>query len=459
MKSRNLTRLLKLNNERFWYRKRSEYIHRFLRNGAILSDIVVKYYHLERYLKENKESKLKSENKYFHIKNTCTQLNVPITFSFFTNPSETAKFIQTTYKVSYKAVNNHLHLNHRPTEEVCIASTLLFDNLLHSAIKIKRLKGLSGYLSQSSIVNNFLLRTGVLFRLNYQPKAKDYEQGLFTGDIKNPNNVFKATGSAKEPKAASLAAYGLAEYLIRLASNLPSDDKNFDVQTMSTLAEAIGEIICNAEEHASGKWFVFGDYDDETQICSFAILNYGDITIYSALQKSQNTKDKGEQFYRRLVANAVSKSGYNKEQVLTEIPCECVWNLYALQEGVSSKKKRKDIERATRGRGLPDFISYVRKISNPCKECLITIISGKSQLLIDNSCIIYDSLSKKQGVGNHKGNVKVVRHIPLNGLKNIYEPPTKGKMYIHDYNLKGTLIACQFHLNVSNSKVQYGNSE
>lgn len=195
-------------------------------------------------------------------------------------------------------------------------------------------------------------------------------------------------------------------------------------------ARLITEVIANAEEHG-GHWYARGfshpsrGQDDE---CHIVIFNFGP-TIYESLSHESTAKSMRDDVTRLVQAHM--KKGFFKLSWNEE----CLWTLYALQQGVSRYKG--EPKGRTRGNGTIEMIeAFSALASTPQKMC---IVSGSAYILFDGKYTL-----KEKRVGFFDTPRKFIAFNDQNDLESAPNPD-----YV--YKLKGffpgTIISLRFPLN------------
>lgn len=242
---------------------------------------------------------------------------------------------------------------------------------------------------------------------------------------------FEKRVAQKEIDTTQLVDY-VIECLRRMNKELTSDK-------LDDLCTVIGEILINAEEHSSTQHrFSIGYFKEEKHdeghfgIFCLVILNFGQ-TIY---QKFKSPDCPNQKIVKRM--KELSES-YTKRLLFFpgKFEEECLWTLYALQEGVTSIST----EKYKRGNGSIRFIDSFFNIKG--SESVddiskMSILSGKTRIIFDGKYKIVQKL-------NHSGQLFNV--MTFNNSGNIEDKPDSDYVYSTKQYFPGTIISARILLN------------
>lgn len=414
--------------KRYYRRLRSKYKRR-LRNGAHLSNSFLKKYHLNK-----TQNRYRTIGKYGHKKLQLLQIDIPERFSFTTDAEKTTSFLKKTNEQLAGDEPFNLFINHENTSEIGLGASFIFDQAIKSYILYWRQYrvhiNLSGKVSKSKAVNNFLLSFGLLDELGMVHHSLFPDRADI--DYKEKYITYKKVGSSTQKYAAGNASTELTQYF---DSCLCENGFRIAEAAKSNLVDCFGEIIKNAEEHAGTKttiWHVLGCYDKETHLCSFAIINYG-MSFYESLANPESTAKEVLERVQRIVYSHI---GFlRKLGIVRENYEELIWTMMALQDGISSKRSATGVS-STRGQGIMDVIEFIDAIRSAQKETNLAILSGKSLVQID---FTYPILNKT--VGKH---LEKRRIMTFNKESDLHLPPDDGFVKVLKGNFKGTVFSGKF---------------
>lgn len=367
-----------------WYRRvRSRLKHR-IRNGANVPRSVRQKYNLVGFVHGYRPSSQSQQlSRWLQSEVPRYEIVVPEIFCLYEDPEAALKFLQ-ELDISLRAARpRNVFLSHRRTRKLDLAASWLFD------LKIKELRDyweksgrkffLGGEISDHHNVNRFLAAFGTLKQMGIDPLYFRHRIGSNNDD---QFLLFHKTGSSTDPAAKGSVSIALTSYFDK---SLRSSGKMLSNYGRGKLVDAFGEILGNAEEHpgAGLEWTVLGCFDSKLLTVGFSILNDG-MSIYQSLSDDKSTsKEVLSEVAEIIRANRPSyeKTIENIGSLFTpQKTDEPIWNVMALQEGISSKRTATG-EGSTRGQGLMDVIEFFTEVKG--EEGYITVISGSSYILID----------------------------------------------------------------------------
>jgi hypothetical protein len=414
------------------YRKTRERLKRRIRNKAKLPNHIIVKYNLK---KVQTFIRFELYEKHRIVEETL-RINVPETLCLIDDQEATYEFISNAeHYLSYEKPYN-IYIDHSGTQKIGLAASYIFDERLKNYIKFWRNKGyhiaLRGNISNNKEVNNFLLSFGFLSEIKHN---SNFDKDSVDYDYQNKFVTLKFPGSRDKEHLKGNASSGLADYF---RSCFDHNGLYLTPDGHAMLTEAFGEIIGNAEEHNLkdvSKWYALGCYNKDTNLCSFAIINHGS-TIYESLSDKESTSNEVLQEVNRVInSNRSFIKGLTSKQENDE---ETVWNVMALQDGISSKRTRHG-KASTRGQGLMDVIEFVGELKKSNDVGRIAIISGKSKILIDYT---YPIVNNVVNVAGEKR-----RQIIFNNENSLYSPQDPSKVVLMNGQYQGTIITGQLKIN------------
>lgn len=419
--------LIRLTEERGYRRKRSKLKKKIRMHGKV-SAHQKKYYNLSKYIPYEPID----DHHFLYI-------HVPKKLCFIEDHDGTFEFLIELEKILSRKKPIGLNIRHNDTEKIGLAASSIFDNIIQIYITKWKRRGvrvnIKGHLSNVKSVNNFLLSFGLLSGLNISNKfaLKDIDY-----DYKSKYVVFKMQGSSSSPYLKSEASTKLVDYF-RKCLNYSNIDLTSHGYGM--LVDAIGEIIGNAEEHSDrtpAKWSCLGCYDKDSAQCGFSIFNYG-ATIYESLSGPKSTSTKVIQAVADVISNSKSILQKLKNNVFAKPSEEPIWNVMAIQDGISSKRTEQGPD-STRGHGLMDVVEFVETLRSKGDPVKISIISGRSKIIIDYAYPII-----KQTVNQVTKETR--RLLPFNKEGNLKIPADPTKVFYMDHQFNGVIITGYFKIN------------
>jgi len=416
-----------------WRRIRSRRKRKLLHGGSMTQEQHKKYH-------------LKSASYYIQRRSRANpaQLEkhtiiVPQSFSFIDNANETTQFLRKLKKLLCKNVPKNLSIDHSGVKKIDLAASFHFDKLITDYCHKWRLRGIhvqtNGRLPQNKEINNFLLSFGLLEKLHIK---NDFPSQIADQSCLDMFVIFKENGSRLEEFKKSQATSGLVDFF-----NKSFNENNLQLTEdgASKLLETFGEIVDNAEAHCgpfnqNGKWHCLGCYSKNTRECSFAIINEG-CTIYENLQASDNDS--------REAIRKIFKTISSKRDLFNLSICqfseEPIFNIMALQQGISSRRTNQGNRRSTCGYGMMTVLDFINSVRSEKKEALVSVVSGKSQIYVDYR---YPIVKKRAKRGNSE-----ITLLYFNKKNELDEPPDSDCAILLDGKYPGLAFSGRFTIDES----------
>lgn len=219
----------------------------------------------------------------------------------------------------------------------------------------------------------------------------------------------------------------LGEYVVNSLSRVNrilSDDE------IEYLYDVIGETLVNADEHSTTKYrFSIGYFEKRTidgrdvGLFKLAILNLGK-TIYQKFHDPNCPNQKNVERMRQLSDKYTQRSWWMPKKFEEET----LWTLYALQDGVTSKKEK-------RGSGTITIIESFFKMKGDEKNDRIS----NMMLVSGAACINFDGTYKIQKKIDDNGMPMSV--MTFNKSGSIEDKPDNAYVYSNDSFFPGTLLS------------------
>ncbi|MGL5049217.1 MAG: hypothetical protein ACRC6A_02130 [Fusobacteriaceae bacterium] len=221
--------------------------------------------------------------------------------------------------------------------------------------------------------------------------------------------------------------YEITEYFNKVLK--VSVGKQLTENGVRVFDKIIGEVVANCQEHSGdfNQYFCSGHYTQLTEGVGryqLTIFNLGQ-TIAEGLENSKHIPDTLKARIEELIKIHSEKKylwskSWDKESLLT---------LYSLQNKVSRMYNEKKV----RGTGTVRMLKSFQEVGGCCKDdCIpkMTIISGSTQIIIDNSKIC--ELNQKQ--------------ITFNESKKLEDPPNQNYVKKISSFFPGTIISLNIYL-------------
>lgn len=202
------------------------------------------------------------------------------------------------------------------------------------------------------------------------------------------------------------------------------------------IGKLLGEVLANAEDHASGNpWFITGYLRQPAERafgdCHITVFNFGP-TIAETLQGLPAGG------YRTDVESLVQEHRQRRlfGLVRPKWSEQGLWTVYALQEGVS----RLNAPGTSRGVGTADMIEEFQKLGRTAgngPEPRMSLLSGNIHILFD---------------GRHRIQLEEMeasrprRIIAFNETNDLLEPPDDGAVTHLEHGFPGTLLSLRFYI-------------
>lgn len=426
MNARN-EELKRLEGERR-YRSRRSHLKKKLRRGGNVCRSDKINYNLSHYIPHKRLST-----------NIFIRINVPKVLCVIEDHDGTFEFLFRLKGLLSGNRPNNIDIRHDDTEKIGLTASYLFDKIIQNYLAKWKQRGirvtLKGHISENKNVNNFLLSFGLLSGLDIIGRFKESD---IDKDYRDKYEVFKMSGSSIHPHLKSEASTKLAQYFNKCLnySNIELSPHGYGM-----LIDAIGEIIGNAEEHSGHnptRWFCLGCYDKDTAQCGFSIFNYGS-TIYQSLSDPSSTSTRVLQAVTDVINNSKSLLIKIKDRILSFTEEEPIWNVMALQDGISSKRTERGPD-STRGQGLMDVLQFVELLRSKGDPVKIAVISGKSKILVDYTYPIINHV-----VDSVSGEKR--RLLPFNREGSLSKPSDPSKVSSMKHSFDGVIITGSFKIN------------
>ena len=233
----------------------------------------------------------------------------------------------------------------------------------------------------------------------------------------------------------------ITDMIIYIESSLEKMNKKLTPAKRDDLCTIIGEILINAEEHSTTKYFYSIGYfiedirsDNHSGLFRLVIMNFGK-TIY---QKFKSEDCQNTSIVNRMIELSEK---YTMKRLFFpgEFEEECLWSLYALQEGVTSVSKE---QYEKRGNGSIRFIDSFFNIKGSVDAddiSRLSILSGSTRIVFDGKYRIAEKI-------NSTG--ETFKVMTFNESGNIEEKPdSKYVFFCKNHFFPGTMINAKILLN------------
>jgi hypothetical protein len=438
MKKRNKKakrRILKRVFQRKCYNRTRKRLLRRIYNGAIIPKKIRTKYNVKIYPHEFERRRNDS-----YVPGNL-KIDIPSIFCLIKDPEGTSAFLVKLKKSLNTRLAFNLNISHEITEEIGLAASFLFDKMIKDyrakwyrrGIKI----GLFGTISKKSKqVNNFILSYGLLKTLGISiHDIRSIGDWQIDEDYENKYFTIKIDGSKRQSFKKSEASTDLVSYFNKCFN---SNDLQIAETARQSLVETFGEIIGNAEEHCgniNGTWHSLGCYDKEQHLCKFAIINFGK-TVYENLSDENSTAFEVVDKIRKVI-NSNRRWLDGMKQRISANHDEPIWNVMALQDGISSKRTEHGKGR-TRGQGIMDVLTFIDEVKSNDEGANLCFVSGRSAIIIDYEYPINNKEIKDSGERR--------KIMAFNKKGDLHEPPDPRKVIFLKDRIEGTIFSGQFKI-------------
>ena len=380
------------------------------------------------------KSKLpKNDNGYFYI---------PETFSLIDNYEESFVFLRRLYSVLHKGKTADIILDYEKCNRIDVDASICMDIILAEFIqhltKCTTLghKGMMPHKIQpvnyqKDQIMKILFSTGV-YR-NLKGWTINYPDIEALPVLINHQN-FSDKWNKSEVHLTQIVEY-IKKCLNRLGRELSSDAE-------TEFYKVVGEIMSNAEEHSTMPHrYAIGFFQESNEgednhhgIFNFSIFNFGN-TIYQSFKSADCLNKKAIEQMTELSEDYTKRGWFSK----AEFEEETLWTLYALQEGVTSKEKK-------RGNGSIQYIENFFKLKgdqNYDSISKLVLMSGNTRITFDGS---YNIVEKPK-----KGEKRNFKMITFNKSGEISEKPDKKYVNFAPNFFPGTIISARILIKFDNT--------
>ena len=368
---------------------------------------------------------------------------VPEVFSLIDNPKESYAFLRKIVLALLCEKFNRLIIDYRHCRDLSIGAQVLLDIILRDAFALyKQCKDIP-VIKKTLGINKLYVGSGdadstppfvekILFSVGsyaiHRNERIDFPDILPYPLCTHDRGANYSRLKAMERKDIDTTA--LAEYVI---NSLQKMGKKLTVQALEDLCIVIGEVLINAEEHATTQHrFSIGYFqdaiEDEKHIGVFrlAILNFGK-TIYEKFNDPECPNQEVVNKMRMLSKDYTSNGIFRRK----EFEEETLWTLYALQDGVTSIADKK------RGHGSIHFIDSFFKLNgregNIDPRSRMTILSGRTNITLNNRHVISEQMI----------NGEKVMVLTFNSSNSFNERPDKENVKHVENYFPGTIISAK----------------
>lgn len=387
-----------------------------------------------------------SKNQYKSYDNG--HLDIPRCFSLIENYEESFNFLKRLFVLLHKNKHDEIVLDYKNCERIDVDASICMDVMLAEFIshfhKCRKLGyrdifkgGITPINFEQDNIKKVLFSIGAYrnlrgFRISY-PDVEDLP--VLINDHTNPT-----VWSKSEVDLTKIVEY-IKKCLVRLNRELTPDAEN-------EFYKVIGEVMSNSLEHGTMRHSYSIGFFQETHndnehfgIFNFSIFNFGD-TIYQTFKRDDCPNKRAVSQMTEL-SDVYTKKGWFKKAAFEE---ETLWTLYALQEGVTSKEKK-------RGNGSIQYIENFFRLKGDLNKDNISklvIVSGNTRIMFDGTYQITEK--------HKEGEKRRYKMITFNNSGEISDEPDKKFVTFAPHFFPGTMISARILIKFGNTnEQQYGN--
>jgi hypothetical protein len=381
-------------------------------------------------------------------KNTDGYFYIPECFSLIENYKDSFNFLKQLFEVLLNGEVDKVTLDYRNCKRIDVDASICMDVILAEFIEhIKKCRR-SGYqyiqygITPVSFENPDIMK--VLFSIGAYRNLKGWS--ISYPDVEALPVLVNDQNSPEIWSKSEIDLTQIVEYIKQCLKRL---ERELTTEAETEFYKVIGEIMSNAEEHATmPNRFAIGFFQETHNdlehfgVFNFSIFNFGK-TIYETF-KDPNCPNKKVVSQMAHLSEEYTKNGWFKKADFEE---ETLWTLYALQEGVTSKEKK-------RGNGSIQYIENFFKLKgdlNQDNNSKLVVVSGNTRILFDGT---YRIIEKE-----YPGEKRKPKMVTFNESGEIFDKPDKNFVTFAPHFFPGTLISARILINFDNTTAQKDGSE
>ncbi len=370
-------------------------------------------------------------------------LLVPTCFSLLDNHKESFDFLKKLFALLYRGKVKKIVLDYKSCERIDVDASICMDIILAEFINYRKIcqrkkymQFLPGGISATNYQRPDILK--VLFSIGAYSTLRNVK--IDFEDIEPlPVLINHLKGDGIYAKN-EIDLTNIVEYIKRCLKRL---DQELTVDAESEFYKVIGEVMSNAEEHSTMPFrYAIGFFQERKEddrhfgIFNFCIINFGE-TIYDTF-KSPGCKNPKVVSRMKVLSEDYTKKGWLRKAEFEE---ETLWTLYAMQEGVTSREKK-------RGNGSIQYIENFFKLKGNTEVDTVSkmmLMSGNSRILFDGSYKITEKAIP--------GRQTPFKMITFNDSGQINDKPDKKYVTFAPHYFPGTLISARILIKDNNTNI------
>lgn len=372
---------------------------------------------------------------------------VPVCFSLIENYEESFDFLKRLFIVLYGESVKTIILDYKKCKRIDVDASICMDILLAEFITYYKICKRNGHKSSLKAINPINYSENSVMKVLFSIGAYANLRGINIKyeDVEPLKVLINDNTRSDVWTNSEMHQTRIVEYIKKCLTKL---NRELTVEAETEIYKVLGEVMNNAEEHGTQPHrFAVGYFHDSHNedghfgIFNFSIFNFGK-TIYETFKNNNEVNDDVIR-QMELLSHDYTQKGLFKGAEFEE---ETLWTLYALQEGVTSKKTDK------RGNGSIQYIENFFKIKGDLSKdntSRLVILSGNTRILFDGTYGIVEKVKPESG--------RKYKMITFNNSNEISDQPDKNFVTFAPHFFPGTLISARILITSNNTKEQlYG---
>lgn len=369
---------------------------------------------------------------------------VPRCFSFIDNYKESFEFLSRLFRILHTRKIDGLHIDYSRCERMDVDASICMDIMLADFISYFDAARKIGHIVFPKGIAPRNIPPGHIMEMLFSVGAYRNLKGLLIESPPSIECLPVLINDRAHPHVWSKNEVDLTRIVEYIKKCMKRMNKNLSTDTERELYNVIGEVTSNAIEHGTeGRCYSIGYFQDVDSdnanhhgVFNFSIFNFGD-TIYQTFKRDTcPNKDVIKQM--AVLSEIFTRKGLFVPAKFEE---ETLWTLYALQEGITSRKNK-------RGNGSIQYIDNFFKLSlgddgKPYKikndfQSKLVIISGNTRITFDGTYKI-NKITKPSG--------RTFKMVTFNNSGLITDPPDSQYVSYSEHFFPGTVISARILIN------------
>lgn len=374
----------------------------------------------------------KKVNRRSHLTRVRLNVELPECFSIIENPQACLESFKAFQPLFENSRINNVIVHHGNTKNHDLAAEILLAKIAKAGWDLHKTKrrtfSIYGDYPKSESLSRLIKSIGIVKELDVEGHAMESNSEEIQKII-----IFKRQNWIGQELPIGSLDYktkATQDFVAHINKCLEQSGHELTDIAKQHLAEYVGEIITNAQDHSgTDHWQIHGylDKDNEERICEVVIFNFGYsyADTFNNLQHDDFARTELNKYLRQHESQGIFKKGWSEE---------CLTTLFCLQGSISSKNHPDD---TTRGHGTVSLIEFFHSISNVSstvvRKAKMCILSGSEHIQFDGTYHLQENDGRPI--------------IAFNDENDLQRPPDRN--YVKSLNnvaFPGTLISIQFIL-------------